>query len=346
MQGERGVRAGHRLLVHPSWIPAAVLVCAQLAAGTFGSRPMAASVALGAAATAAIVGSLVLHGLAHAGMARRRGLAPSRTTIYPFGEITRFETEPEAPADEAVVAGAGILASLALGGACLAGATFAPGVIGELLWAVGAANVALGGLNLLPGPPLDGGRFARAVSWARSGDRALAARRAVRWDLALGVTMVAAGVGIVTFDPYRAVGWSGLWLALVGAFVWRTARTERREARIFALTDGYTAGSWAHAFAGRIGPDDAIPALDGIFAVADGGRLAGIASGAAAGRVARDAMIPWSSQLSVTADDPLRSALERMAALQADAVVVLDGEGVVRGVLSKDGVRANISGGG
>lgn len=346
MQGERGASAGFRFLIHRSWIPAAVLMCAQLAAGTFGSRPMALAVALGAVATTAVLGSLVVHALAHAGMARRRGLAPSRATIYPFGEITRFENDSEGAADEAVVAAAGILGSLGLGGACLTGSAFAPGVIGELLWAVGAANVALAALNLLPAPPLDGGRFARAVSWARSGDRARAARRAVRWELSIGVTMVAAGVAIVALDPYRAVGWSGLWLAVVGAFVWRTARTERRQARVLALTDGHTAGGWAHPFAGRIGPDDAIPARDGIFAVADGGRLAGIASGAAAGRPARDAMIPWSSKLSVTADDPLRSALERMAALEADAVVVLDGEGVVRGVLSQDGVRAHLARGG
>ncbi|MGH7857415.1 MAG: site-2 protease family protein, partial [Candidatus Binatia bacterium] len=202
MQGERGASAGFRFLIHRSWIPAAVLVCAQLSAGTFASLPMAASVALGAATTAAILGSLVLHGLAHAAMARRRGLAPSRTTIYPFGEITRFEIEPDGPADEAVVAAAGILASFALGAAFLAGSTFAPGALGDVLWAAGAANAALAALNLLPAPPLDGGRFARAVSWARSGDRARAARMAVRWELGLGVTMLGAGAAVVAVDPY------------------------------------------------------------------------------------------------------------------------------------------------
>jgi hypothetical protein len=60
--------------------------------------------------------------------------------------------------------------------------------------------------------------------------------------------------------------------------------------------------------------------------------------------IARDAMLRWTPDLACRVSDPLKLALNRMAASGADVVVVLDEGGVARGVLSSDGVGDRLRG--
>lgn len=349
MQHERGVRVGRptglRIVIHRSWVPAAALGCAHLTVGVFGAYDLVPALSLSIVTLAGVLGSVIVHELAHAGPARGRRTGVIDVTVYPFGGVTRYANEPDDPVPDAVVALSGIAASALLGGACYAASTYVPGPAGRALWALGIWNAAFAALNLIPGLPLDGGRFARAVLWARSGSKPAATRTAARWGQLAGTTLLAAGVLLFLRDPSAQAGWAGLWLAVAGLFVLYTATGIRRATRLEAALEGRTAGAWARPFAGRLRMDDVVPAADGLFAVADGGRLAGIASGTRAGTLAREAMVPWSSGLSCSASDPLPTALHRMAASGAGAVVVLDERGVVRGVLSSDGVRAQIRGG-
>jgi CBS domain-containing protein len=123
----------------------------------------------------------------------------------------------------------------------------------------------------------------------------------------------------------------------------RTARGARRAASVARSLDGHV-GDWATPFAGRVRIDDVVPAGTGLYAVADAGRLAGIAPASAAGKVARDAMLRWSPALACRAGDPIDTALGRMASSGMDVIVVLDDGGIARGVLTSAAVGERIRG--
>ena len=182
----------------------------------------AGSVATGLAWLVAIFGSVLLHELAHCRLARRRGAIVEDILLTPLGGLTRLRHPLQTPTDELVIAIVGPLASLAL--ALLAGVTgvlagadlWPPALVGgswfaRLLW----LNVLLGGFNLLPALPMDGGRVLRSLL-ARHRSQEAATRTAVRVAYTLAALMVAAGLA---YD---------VWLALIGVFVFLAASAERR----------------------------------------------------------------------------------------------------------------------
>jgi CBS domain-containing protein len=81
----------------------------------------------------------------------------------------------------------------------------------SLVW----ANLYLGGLNLLPAYPLDGGRVLRAF-FARSIESAAATRRAVSISHAIAMVLMVAGL------------FSNTWLTMVGVIIFSAAQLEER----------------------------------------------------------------------------------------------------------------------
>jgi CBS domain-containing protein len=81
-------------------------------------------------------------------------------------------------------------------------------------------NLILGGFNLIPAFPLDGGRVLRAVLWQRSGDVLSATRVASRAGslLALGL------MGLGLFSVLSGGGLGGVWMGLIGLFVLNASR--------------------------------------------------------------------------------------------------------------------------
>jgi CBS domain-containing protein len=92
-------------------------------------------------------------------------------------------------------------------------------LISQLMW----ANLIVGGFNLLPGLPLDGGRMLRAVIWkvtGRPGTSTIAAAWAGR-VLALGLFVLVLAPPVearIGGDLYTVV-----WVAVVAAFMWTGA---------------------------------------------------------------------------------------------------------------------------
>src|SRR4029077_7738236 len=108
--------------------------------------------------------SVLIHELAHSLVARGYGLPVRRILLYPLGGFSELEREPPTPGREFLVSSAGPALSLALaaGGYGLM-RVVPPDTIGgtlvrQLMW----ANLIVGIFNLLPRPPLDGGRGLRA----------------------------------------------------------------------------------------------------------------------------------------------------------------------------------------
>ncbi|GAA3166861.1 site-2 protease family protein [Planomonospora alba] len=168
--------------------------------------------------------SLLAHELAHALVARHRGIGVKSVTLWMLGGVTELDGEARTPRTELEIAAAGPLTSLGI-------AAVASGVVlvldgPALPWAaltwLALVNAVLGVFNLLPGAPLDGGRVLHALLWWRHRDRARADRGAARAGEGLGMALVAAGVvQIFLLSPF-----GGLWTALIGWFLTGAARTE------------------------------------------------------------------------------------------------------------------------
>jgi Zn-dependent protease len=168
--------------------------------------------------------SLLAHELAHALVARRRGIQVKDVTLWLLGGVTELDGETKTPRSELEISIAGPLTSLAL--AAVVGLVVTPFDGPPLLWAaltwLALINVMLGVFNLLPGAPLDGGRVLHAVLWWRYQDRARADRATARAGQALGVLLI--GAGVAQFILWSPAG--GLWTVLIGWFLSSAARNE------------------------------------------------------------------------------------------------------------------------
>ena len=346
MQRERGVRLGGplgvRVVLHPSLIPSAALLIVHLAATVYAGYRLATAVALAVVSTVGLLLSLMWHELAHDLAARTERVVTTPPTLYPFGGVALGMQAPS-PASGALVAAAGPVASGLLAAVAYAGSAKFGGTPAALLWTLAATNGAITAVNLVPCFPFDGGRIVHAIlHWLR-GDAHRATRTSARAGEFFGLAMIAGGAAAFVRYLPTLRGAAGVWGVVVGVLAVRVSRGARRASAVATALDA-PAGAWATPFAGRVRPNEVVPEGQGLFAVADSGRRAGIAPASAAGARARDAMVRWTPDIACRVTDPLKVALKRMAGSGADVVVVLDEGGVARGVLSSDGVADRLRG--
>jgi Zn-dependent protease len=228
-----GALAGVEIRIHWSWAVIAVLLTASI--GLAGLPVLAPGWGLGqrlpVAGVVALLffASLLLHELAHALMARRRGLPVHGITLFLFGGVSMMGAPPRRPLDEFLIAVVGPLASFALmfvfGGLYALAAAAGVEVAAVTFFYVALVNLMIGAFNLLPGFPLDGGRILRSALWGLSRNLH-AASRAAAW---LGRLF---SVGFMALGAWLAASGTptGLWMAMMGIFLWvaaspRTAAT-------------------------------------------------------------------------------------------------------------------------
>ena len=111
--------------------------------------------------------SITLHELGHALTARAFGYQTRDITLSLLGGCASLISMPRKASQEFLTAVAGPLVSFVLAGAGWAAAKYLP-IENEWLWNILAytfwMNLVLGGFNLLPGFPMDGGRIFRSVA--------------------------------------------------------------------------------------------------------------------------------------------------------------------------------------
>lgn len=130
----------------------------------------AGSFSFGLAMALVLAISVTVHELAHALTARAFGYRTSDITLSLIGGCASMISLPRKASQELLVALAGPLASFAISGAVLlldvlsipVRSYWLAGVLGYAFW----MNLMLGGFNLLPGFPMDGGRVFRSLMCA------------------------------------------------------------------------------------------------------------------------------------------------------------------------------------
>jgi Zn-dependent protease/predicted transcriptional regulator len=226
---------GVTLRLDPSWFVVAVLISWWLADSSFPAlHPGLATSTywiMGITGSFGLFGSVVLHELGHALVARRFGLSIRGITLFFFGGIAEMDSEPPNALAEFMVAIAGPAVSFVIGVGCafinffaLSGSDFSAvgGVVGYLAF----INIVLVAFNMMPAFPLDGGRILRSVLWAWKNDLRWATSVTSRIGSGFGILLIALGVFQI-IGQNNLVG--GIWTLLIGVFIRNAARTSYRQ---------------------------------------------------------------------------------------------------------------------
>ncbi len=224
---------GFEVKIDISWLVILALVVWSLSAGVFPrwypDLHWGVHLAMGFGGAFGLFLSIVFHELCHSLVARRYGLPMRGITLFLFGGVAEMSSQPPSPKAEILMAIAGPISSIVLGG-IFVGVSYGARslavpepVAGVLLWA-GILNGMLAGFNLIPGFPLDGGRVLRGAIWKFKGDLLGATRAASRVGEGLGWALV----GLGAFNLIFAGALAGIWEILIGLFIRGAARNSYR----------------------------------------------------------------------------------------------------------------------
>jgi Zn-dependent protease len=324
--------------------------------------------------------SILLHELGHAVVAIRNGIPILGIDLWMFGGVAKLGRDTDSAGVEFRVAVAGPIVTLVIGGVCFGAATLLSssdtvldgsrfevtqlsGTVAVLAY-LATVNAFVLAFNLIPGFPLDGGRIARAIVWKLTGDRNRATRFAARLGRLAGWGMVAFGglilVGMIGWDSF-----SGIWLIFIGFFLASAARSAEAEAEFSDRIDHLRVSDVMDAEPVAIPEQLPLERAEGEFflrygwpwfpVVDESGHLVGVVSreavssvpeAARAGRpiasvMARD---DGGEGLRAGLEDPLEALLSHESLGRLGAVMAVDGDGVLRGIVTVDAVRRALRG--
>lgn len=302
-------------------------------------------------AAALFFGSVFLHELAHAVMARVNGIAVAGITLVFFGGFTSANSDEKGPGPAFAISAVGPGTSLVLGTVFWALARATAGsneLLSGMFGSVGWVNLIMALFNTLPGLPLDGGRMLEAAVWriARNRERAT---RVAAW-----AGMVVAGLLVVAamLEFSRQQLFTAIWLLIIGTFIFQGARGSEQQAGLRRRLTQATVADVMEP------PPPPIPAnlslseaLDRFlrghegeaFPVVEDGTVIGMLTFTSAREVGmrdplrpvRDAVIPLSEVLTADVSEPLDAVAARLAGGRA-ALVLRDGQLV--GTITSGGV--------
>jgi len=362
--------AGFRIGVHPSWFLVLFLWIAFLQ-DSFASVLGSDSQGFTAAVLAAFLffGSIILHELGHAFAARREGIGVAGIDLFFFGGFMKATRDSETPGEEFRVAAAGPAVTLliAVVAAIIAAAMSSwqemldaarlqggasDNLVEVLVSFTVSMNVVLLAFNLIPAFPLDGGRIARAVVWASTGDR----HRATRFSAFLGQVFAVLLIGYGAYRGFSDSNWAdAVWWVVLGWILGSAARQAVAASTFATRLEGVTAEDIMDAEPVTISASLPVGrAYEEFFlryqgwpwfaVVEDDGRFAGLAHREAVEHAALSgtASLPVRSVVAageeVRTDTPLEALIGSEPLRRLGALMAVDAEGRLRGVVTLEQV--------
>lgn len=304
-----GRAAGAPVVLNPGWLVATVVLAFVVAppASTLPGLDGVGSLLVGLVLALLLNGSVLLHELAHAVVARWRGLAVRQITLTLTGGHTEM-VGASTPATSALVAIAGPLANVAVAGAAwlVWRAVDLPPVAGLLVVMLAWASAFVAAFNLLPGLPMDGGWVLEALVWRVTGRRATGTRAAAWIGRAVAVALLAWALVLPFVSGADLSLPAVVWSAIIGAMLWSGASAHLRQVATREAVDSLVLGALAR-------PAVAVPAGASAADVAAAG-----AGGAAVVLVASDGVpVGWVDPHALAAVPP-----EARPETPAEAVLV------------------------
>jgi CBS domain-containing protein len=206
----------------------------------------------------------------------------------------------------------------------------------------------------VPAFPLDGGRIARAIVWKLTGNRTRATNFTARLGQIFSYMLI--GLGIVWMVQVDLIG--GLWWIFIGIFLGQAARGAAYQTAVLSKIEGVRVADVMDrepvAIPGEMTIDQAMhefflryrypwyPVVD-----ADG-RFIGVVERERAERIpeerqrvfkVREIMRTGDDNLRVGSEDPLEALLGSEPLLRVGALMAVDQDGRLLGVVTRDQVR-------
>ncbi|MFY9488678.1 MAG: site-2 protease family protein [Solirubrobacterales bacterium] len=318
-------------------------------------------------------GSIILHEFGHAIVARRNGIGILGIELWLLGGLAKMDRDPKTPGVEFRVAAAGPLVTFLVSAVCL-GAAFAinadqashlvtfqseagdDALLASVVW-LGLVNAFLLVFNLIPAYPLDGGRIARATAWRLTGSRERATTFAATLGGAFGYLLIFVGVLLISRVPI-----SGVIFIFMGWSLAQSARGARIERNLLGEASSLTVEDVMDRQPVAIGDQISVDrALDEFFwrykwpwfpVVDTAGRFVGLVEqhavdlvdeGDRTSRFIGELVAPDSGRArSVPVDTPLTAVLANEGMRDYGALVAIDDQGVMRGVITIEQVQRGL----
>jgi len=317
-------------------------------------------------------GSLIMHELGHALVARRQGIEVRRIELFLFGGLTQMSRDAQSPGEEFKIAAAGPLATLGFVVLCLVIDMAIVGphrlkdaaelsstvritpVLLSLSWLL-LMNVLIFLFNLIPAFPLDGGRIARAIVWRVTSDKQRGTRAAAQ--LGRGFAVLLGGLGVfMLLDGY---GFTGLWLVMIAFLLGSSARGTLVQTALTQRIEGVRVADVMDRHPVAIPAEIPVSqALEEYFlrygwswfpVVDEPGHFLGISRQERV-QAAHDGGEGWltvgavldageAGRWRINEDRPLTEVLSSESLGRLGALMAVDGEGVLRGVITIEQVR-------
>lgn len=307
---------------------------------------------LGALIGVSVYVAVLVHELAHAVVAQRYGHPVESITLSLVGGRTAVGGEASTAREEFVTAVVGPIASLVVGGvALLLRMGLDDNLLTVALEVIILANLILGLIDLVPAPPMDGGRLVKAAGWQLTGSPRRGSVIAAHGGRVVAVIVMVASVLVIPLVRAEAGTSDVLVGVAIAVLIWVMATNELNVARVRLQVGSVVVRDLVRRTL-AVPPD--LPLAEAVRRAAEAdapglvttdarGRLLGVVSDSALADVADDRR-PWVATSEVTrpvaeehrlpvdiSGDELLSAINRSPVAE---YVLVDPAGLLVGVLS------------
>jgi len=353
---------GFEVRLHLSWLFIIAIVTVTVAERLTAFQPditAPLSWAIGLFGSLGFMLTVIAHELAHAIVARRDGKEDEAIVVHFIGSPAVVDIVASTARSEAAIAIAGPAASAAIGAALFAigyalltvGPGWAP--VADLFAIVGALDLILAGVSVVPAFPLDGGRLVRAAAWARSGSQRVGTKTAGTVGRWTGRAFLIGGLALILGEDIV----DGIMIGLVGWFLMASSRSvdrwlvldelvqglhvgEAMEQELHTITPQLTLDTFASSILdGTAGP--ALPVIrdEAVVGIVGAAQVRAVPQRSWPTTRTEDVMVGGAEMPVASPDDTLTDALERLRHSRLDGLPVLDGA-ILRGVLTRRSIAA------